>query len=250
MAGKLDGKGAIVTGAAANIGAATAKLFAAEGAKLVLADIDEATEHTAASIRDDGGQAVFVRTDLTDEGQVEALANQADEKLESIDAMVNNAGLQRSGWVNEFPASEWDALMMVNPRSCFLMAKHVSPLMSDGGSIINTSSLAGLKGGPGLSGYSASKGAIIGFSRSLAMELAPRKIRVNTLCPGWVDTAFNDPAIELMGGPKAQAQAVDQMVPLKRQAVPEEIAQAMLFLASDMSSYMTGQSLFVDGGVY
>jgi dihydroanticapsin dehydrogenase len=237
-----------MTGTAANIGAATAKLFGAEGGRLVLADIDEAAEGTAAAVREAGGEATFVRTDVTDEVQIKALADQAVELLGGIDALICNAGLQRSGAVAEFDVADWDALMLVNPRSCFLMAKHCTPHMEKGGAVVNTSSLAGLKGGPGMSGYSASKGAIIGFTRALAMELAPRGIRANSICPGWVDTAFNQPAIEFMGGPEAQAEVVAQGVPLGRQAVPEEIAEGMLFLASDMSSYMTGQAIFIDGG--
>jgi dihydroanticapsin dehydrogenase len=247
--GKLDGKRVVMTGTAANIGAATAKLFGAEGGRLVLADIDEAAESTAAAVRDAGGEATFVKTDVTDEDQIAALAARAEEELGGIDVVVCNAGLQRSGAVGEFDVADWDALMLVNPRSCFLMAKHFTPKMGEGGSIVNTSSLAGLKGGPGMSGYSASKGAIIGFTRSLSMELAPRGIRANTICPGWVDTAFNQPAIDFMGGPDAQAEAISAVVPLNRQASPEEIADGMLFLASDMSSYMTGQSIFIDGGV-
>lgn len=247
--GKLDGKRVVMTGTAANIGAATAKLFGAEGGRLVLADIDEAAESTAAAVRDAGGEATFVKTDVTDEDQVAALAAKAEEELGGIDVVVCNAGLQRSGAVAEFDVADWDALMLVNPRSCFLMAKHCTPKMGEGGAIVNTSSLAGLKGGPGMSGYSASKGAIIGFTRALSMELAPRGIRANTICPGWVDTAFNQPAIDFMGGPDAQAEAIAAVVPLNRQASPEEIAEGMLFLASDMSSYMTGQSIFIDGGV-
>lgn len=246
--GRLDGKRVVMTGTAANIGAATARLLGAEGGRLVLADIDEAAEGTAAAVREAGGEATFVRTDVTEEGQVAALAERAVDLYGGIDVVISNAGLQRSGAVAEFDVADWDALMMVNPRSCFLLAKHCTPRMEEGGAVVNTSSLAGLKGGPGMSGYSASKGAIIGFTRALAMELAPRRIRANTICPGWVDTAFNQPAIEFMGGPEAQAKVISEVVPLARQAVPEEIAEGMLFLASDMSSYMTGQALFIDGG--
>jgi dihydroanticapsin dehydrogenase len=247
--GKLDGKRVVMTGTAANIGAATAKLFGAEGGRLVLADIDEGAEGTAAAVRDAGGEATFVKTDVTDENQIASLAARAVELLGGIDVLVCNAGLQRSGAVAEFDVADWDALMRVNPRSCFLMAKHCTPHMEEGGAVVNTSSLAGLKGGPGMSGYSASKGAIIGFTRALSMELASRGIRANSICPGWVDTAFNQPAIDFMGGPGAQAEAIAAVVPLNRQAVPDEIAEGMLFLASDMSSYMTGQAIFIDGGV-
>jgi dihydroanticapsin dehydrogenase len=252
LAGRLDGKRVVITGAAANIGAATATLFAQEGARIVIGDIDAGAEGTAEQIRSAGGEATFVQTDLTQEDQVRALIDRAVEVLGGIDVMINNAGLQRSGAITEFDVADWDALMTVNPRSCFLMAKHGVPHLreSDSGVIVNTASLAALKGGPGLTGYSASKGAIVGFSRALAMELAPDGIRVNTMCPGWVDTEFNTPAIEFMGGAEAQAKAISGIVPLNRQSTPDEIAQGMLYLASDMSSYMTGQAMFVDGGVF
>jgi dihydroanticapsin dehydrogenase len=142
--------------------------------------------------------------------------------------------------------------MEVNPRSCFLGAKYGLPFLVQrgGGVIVNVASLAGLKGGPGMTAYSASKGAIIAFTKALAAELAPANIRVNAMCPGWIDTPFNQPAIDFMGGREVQDRVVEQIVPLGRQGVPEEIATGMLFLASDASSYMTGQALVIDGGVY
>jgi dihydroanticapsin dehydrogenase len=118
------------------------------------------------------------------------------------------------------------------------------------GSIINTSSLAGQRGGPGLTAYSASKGAVIAFSTALAMELAPDNIRVNAICPGWVDTAFNQPAIDFMGGRATQEEVVRRIVPLRRQAQPHEIAPLFVYLASDESSYVTAQAITIDGGVY
>jgi dihydroanticapsin dehydrogenase len=252
VAGRLQDKRVVITGAAANIGAETAALFAQEGARIVIGDIDSGADGTAQSIRDAGGEATFVHTDLTKEDEVRALIERTVDAVGGLDIMVNNAGVQRSGAVTEFDVSDWDTLMTVNPRSCFLMAKYGVPYLraAGGGVIVNTASLAALKGGPGMTGYSASKGAIVGFSRALAMELAPDGIRVNTMCPGWVDTAFNQPAIDFMGGPQAQREAIKELVPLGRQAVSSEIAEGMLFLASDMSSYMTGQALFMDGGVY
>ena len=119
-----------------------------------------------------------------------------------------------------------------------------------GGAIVNVASLAGLKGGPGMTAYSASKGAIVAFTKALAAELAPDTIRVNAMCPGWIDTPFNQPAIDFMGGREAQEAVVRQIVPLQRQGTPDEIAAGILFLASDASSYMTGQALVIDGGVF
>jgi dihydroanticapsin dehydrogenase len=252
MSGRLEGKRVVITGAAANIGKATALLFAAEGASLVVGDIDEQAQRTADEAAGRGTKATFVRTDVTSSDDMKRLMDAAAEAMGGIDVIVNNAGLQRSGSVTEFTEDDWDALMRVNPRSCFLGAKFGVPHLrrAGGGVIVNTASLAGVKGGPGMTGYSASKGAIVAFTKALAAELAPDRIRVNAICPGWIDTPFNQPAIDFMGGPDRQEEVVQAVVPLGRQGVPEEIATGMVFLASDMSSYMTGQVLIIDGGVY
>jgi NAD(P)-dependent dehydrogenase (short-subunit alcohol dehydrogenase family) len=249
----LENKLTVVTGAATGIGQATAKLFAREGAAVVIGDInEEGGAQTAADIVADGGKAWFFRCDVTEEDQVEGLMRTAAETMGGIDVIVNNAGVQRSGQVTEFSVEEWDLLMRVNPRSCFLGVKYGVPylLQRGGGVIINVASLAGLKGGPGMTAYSASKGAIIAFTKALAPELGPQGIRVNAMCPGWIDTPFNQPAIDFMGGRAVQDKIVEQIVPLKRQGSPEEIASGMVFLASEASSYMTGQALVIDGGVF
>ncbi len=250
---QLQDKVAIITGAATGIGRATALLFAKEGASVVVADINEDdAQRTVADIEDKGGSARFVQTDVSEAEDVQALMERSAEEMDGIDVIVNNAGAQRSGAVTEFQESEWDLLMRVNPRSCFLGAKYGVPYLRErgGGSIVNVSSLAGLKGGPGMTAYSASKGAIIAFTRALAEELAPDNIRANSVCPGWIDTPFNEPAIEFMGGRAQQEEMVQQTVPLKRQGTPEEIAPGILYLASDASSYVTGQELVVDGGFF
>ena len=249
----LQGKVAIITGAATGIGRATALLFAREGASVVVADINEDdAQRTVADIEDEGGSARFVQIDVSEAEDMRTLMERAAEEMGGIDVIVNNAGAQRSGAVTEFEESEWDLLMRVNPRSCFLGAKYGVPYLRErgGGSIVNVSSLAGLKGGPGMTAYSASKGAIIAFTRALAEELAPDNIRANSVCPGWIDTPFNEPAIEFMGGRAQQEEMVQQTVPLKRQGTPEEIAPGILYLASDASSYMTGQELIIDGGFF
>ena len=250
---QLQDKVAIITGAATGIGRATALLFAKEGASVVVADINEDdAQRTVADIEDKGGSARFVQTDVSEAEDVQALMERSAEEMGGIDVIVNNAGAQRSGAVTEFEESEWDLLMRVNPRSCFLGAKYGVPYLRErgGGSIVNVSSLAGLKGGPGMTAYSASKGAIIAFTRALAEELAPDNIRANSVCPGWIDTPFNEPAIEFMGGRAQQEEMVQQTVPLKRQGTSEEIAPGILYLASDASSYVTGQELVIDGGFF
>jgi len=250
---QLSGKLTVITGAATGIGRATSLLFAREGAAVAIGDInEEGGRQTVADIEAAGGRASFVGCNVTEAADVEALMCAAAEAMGGIDIIVNNAGAQRSGRVTEFAVEEWDLLMRVNPRSCFLGVKYGVPYLRQrgGGVIVNVASLAGVKGGPGMTAYSASKGAIVAFTKALAPELAPEGIRVNAMCPGWIDTPFNQPAIDFMGGREAQDQVVQQIVPMGRQGTPEEIAAGMLFLASDASSYMTGQALIIDGGVF
>lgn len=249
---QLEGKLAVITGAATGIGRATAQLFAQEGAQVVVADINEdAAQQTVDAINGENGSAWFVRTDVSDAGDMDTLMKRAMELMGGVDVIFNNAGVQRSGSVTDFEESDWNLLMEVNPKSCFLSAKYGVPYLRErgGGSIVNMASLAGLKGGPGMTAYSASKGAIVAFTTALAAELASDNIRVNCVCPGWIDTPFNQPAIDFMGGRTNQEEMVEQQVPLGRQGTPEEIAPGILFLASDASSYMTGQALSIDGGV-
>ena len=248
MGNRLQGKRIIITGAANNIGKEAARGFVAEGARVVIGDIDaEVGQATATELGTE-----FVRVDVTQEDSVRAFIELSVQKLGGLDVLVQNAGLQRSGKVTDFSASDWDALFAVNTRAHFFGAKHAVPHLrrAGKGSIINTSSLAGKRGGPGLTAYSSSKGAVIAFGTALAVELAPDNIRVNTICPGWVDTAFNQPAIDFMGGRSAQQDVVRRIVPLGRQGESSEIAPLFVYLASDESSYMTAQAITIDGGVY
>jgi len=250
MVGRLAGKRIIITGAVNNIGREAARQFITEGARVVVADIDAvAGRRTADEL---GSGAHFIEADVTKEDEVRDLIERGVAWLGGLDVLVQNAGVQHSGFVTDFDASKWDALFAVNARAHFFGAKYAIPHLrkSGKGSIVNTSSLAGKRGGPGLTAYSASKGAVIAFSTALAMELAKDNIRVNTICPGWVDTPFNQPAIDLMGGRTSQEAVVKSIVPLGRQAVPSEIAPLFVYLASDESSYMTAQAITVDGGVH
>ena len=249
----LVGKRVVMTGGAGYIGRASAILMAQHGASVVIGDLDiDGANETVALIRAEGGTALAVRTDVQSEAEIAALVESAAEVLGGIDVGFFNAGIQRSGAVEGFSADEWDLMFAVNPRHVFLMAKHTVPHLrrAGGGSLVLTSSIAGVKGGPGMTAYSASKGAIVGFGRSLSTELARDGIRVNVLCPGWVDTPFNQPAIEFMGGSMAQEAIVRSLVPLGRQAAPEEMAEIVVFLASGMSSYMTNQVVIADGGIF
>ena len=249
MSGRLTGKRIIITGAVNNIGKEAVRCFVAEGARVVIGDRDDAGAATASSF----GEAVkFIKVDVTSEDSVRRLIDDGAAWLGGLDVLCQNAGLQHSGAVTEFDAAKWDALFSVNARAHFFGAKYAIPHLRKNktGSIINTSSLAGKRGGPGMTAYSASKGAVIAFTTALAMELAPDNIRVNAICPGWVDTAFNQPAINFMGGADQQKKAVSAVVPLGRQAISSEIAPLFVYLASDESTYMTAQAITIDGGVY
>jgi NAD(P)-dependent dehydrogenase (short-subunit alcohol dehydrogenase family) len=242
---------AIVTGAASGIGRAAATELVSRGLDVVVADLDAEGAAQAARELSEVGDALAVQVDMAVASDVERLMAETTAAYGRLDVVVNNAGVQRSGAVTVFAEDDWDLLLGVNPKSCFLAAKYAVPLLKandNGGSIVNVSSIAGLRGGPGQTAYSASKGAIVAFSRALAVELAPDSIRVNCLCPGWVDTPFNAPAIEFMGGRERQDEMISATVPLGRQGRPDEIARTIAFLALDDSAYMTGQAIVVDGG--
>jgi NAD(P)-dependent dehydrogenase (short-subunit alcohol dehydrogenase family) len=250
MMGRLTGKRILTTGAVGNIGKEAVKHFVAEGARVVVGDMNG--EAGQILIRELGDRVAFIQVDVTSETSVAALVNEGAAMLGGLDALVQNAGIQRSGLIADFDQTHWDALFAVNARAHFFGAKHAIPFLRESGkgSIVNTSSLAGKRGGPGLVAYAASKGAVIAFTTALALELAPDNIRVNAICPGWVDTAFNQPAIDFMGGAEAQQAEISALVPLGRQGTSAEMAPLLVYLVSDESSYMTGQAISIDGGVY
>lgn len=247
---RLAGKRILFIGGVTNIGQASVSLMVEQGAKLVVADLNE--KAGLALVQELDGAIDFIRVDVRDEASVEALVAAAAEKLGGLDGLCQNAGLLLVGPVDEFSSESWDAVFAVNMRAQFFAVKHALPHLkaAGGGSIVNMSSVAGKKGGSGRTAYSASKGAVIGFSNSLAAEFAEYNIRVNTICPGWIDTPFNDPAVEIIGGRNAVEEMVKSGVLLRRQGTPEEVATVFAFLISDESSYMTAQSIVVDGGFY
>ena len=248
---RFKGKRILLTGCVANIGRATAERLASEGGSLFLVDIDPRVSDTAEAVRALGARADYAIADVSDPDAVRAATDSAAEFLGGIDVIVNNAGIQRSGVVEEFSFEDWDATLRINAGSVFLFAKYGLPHLkaAGGGAIVNTASIAGTHGGPpSLSAYSASKGAIVMFTKVLAKEVGRFNIRANAIAPGWVDTAFNDPVIEFLGGQSAVDRDVEMNVPLGRQGRPEEIAAGIAFLASDDASYMTGQALIVNGG--
>lgn len=252
---RLDGKIAIVTGAASGIGKATAKLFAQEGAKLVLVDLNETGGKTAAEeIRSIGGVAAFVQADLTKANDVERAVARAIEVYGGVNVLHNNAGLFRFGTVVEATEEQWDQIVAINLKSVFLMSKYVLPHMiaARKGVIINTASIGGMVGVENGSAYAAAKGGVIQLTRSMALDYGPVGIRVNCICPGSTDTPMlqgiwkeEHPA----GVPDNIRQQYADGRPLRRIATPDDIANAALYLASDESRFVTGSSLVVDGGV-
>lgn len=249
---RLAGKKALMIGAATGIGRAAAIQFAENGADLVIADINlPAAEETVASLAQPGRHASAVSCDVREEASVRDTVAAAESRMGGIDTLVFFAGLQKLGHAEQFSGDDWDAVFDVNARGTFFATKYAAPVIRNagGGSIITTSSLAGLRGAPGMTGYSAAKGAVIAYTVALAQELAPDNIRVNSVLPGWIDTPFNNPAIALMGGVAAHGEVVKRIVPLGRQGTPEEVAPIYVFLASEESRYITAKQMMVDGGM-
>jgi NAD(P)-dependent dehydrogenase (short-subunit alcohol dehydrogenase family) len=247
---RLAGKAAIITGGEGSIGMATALAFAAEGAHVFLAGLSEPElQAGAAELGDRGG---FQVTDVTDSAQVKSAVDAAVARFGRLDVVVANAGIAgANGPIADYPEDSFDQTLAVHVKGAFLLAKHAVPHLGRGASIIITSSVVGLTAAPHIAGYATAKHAQVGLMRTLAAELAPRGIRVNTIHPGPVNNEFQHRVEEAAtGADRAAAAAVfDRMIPLGRHAGPDEIARAMLFLASDDSSFMTGATLAVDGGM-
>jgi len=249
---RLAGKRALMIGAATGIGRACVEDFARNGARLIVADINEtAAGETAERARELGAAAASLGCDVREEASLQKLVEAAEAEMEGIDTLVYFAGLMRTGNVAIFDGETWDAIFNVNARGTFFAAKHATPALkrAGGGSFITTASLAGLRGAPGMTAYAAAKGAVIAFTTALAQELAPDNIRVNSVLPGWIDTPFNNPAIEHMGGVEAHGEIVRRLVPLGRQGTPAEVAPIYTFLASEEARYITAKSMMVDGGM-
>jgi NAD(P)-dependent dehydrogenase (short-subunit alcohol dehydrogenase family) len=247
--GALQGKRALITGAASGIGRATALLFAQEGASLVLADTDSAAgQAVAAEIESSGGVAIFTACDVSRSQDCTRAAGLAVERLGGIDILVNAAGVAVRSSVLDLTEEDWDRVMDINAKSVYLMTRQVIPHMGRSASIINLGSGWGLVGGPRAVAYCASKGAVVLMTKAMAIDHGPQGVRVNCLCPGDTDTPMLQREARQLGMPEADflRQAADR--PLGRIGTPAEIAQAALFLASDASSYMTGATLLVDGG--
>jgi NAD(P)-dependent dehydrogenase (short-subunit alcohol dehydrogenase family) len=247
--GRVENKRVLFTGAVSNIGRAAVEALIAEGAHVAVGDVDqEGGKRLAADL---GDRVRFIACDVTEPTQVAALVDDAATWLGGLDALCQNAGVQYAGLISDFSLEDWERTFAVNVRSQFLGAKYALTHLkaAGGGSIVNTASTAGFRAGPGSTAYGASKGAVITLAKTLAVELAPYAIRVNAICPGWVDTPFNQRVVDLMGGPQAQRKSVERYVPLKRQGTPAEIAPMFVYLVSDEAAYITGQTLVIDGGL-
>ena len=249
--GALDDKCALITGGGSGIGRATAMLFAREGARVAVVDVDEAQgQAVAQDIVREGGHALFIRCDVTRAEDCRHAVEQALAGLGGLHVLFNNAGIIRRATVVDLDEGDWDRVMAVNVRSVFLMSKYALPIMAaaGGGSIVNTASGWGLVGGERAAAYCASKGAVVLLTKAMALDHGPQGIRVNCICPGDTDTAMLRHEAEQLGEPADQFLAASARRPLGRVGRPEEIAQAALYLASDASSYVTGAALVVDGG--
>ena len=243
---KLNGKVAVVTGGTSGIGKATALAFGREGAKVAIGARREAEgEAVVREIREAGGDAVFVKTDVTDAAQVDALVKTAVDKWGQLDIAFNNAGIegQHLAPIVEDNTDNLRAILDVNVVGVWNAMRAQLPHMTDGGSIINTSSVAGRRGIGAFSAYAASKFAVEGLSRSVAQEVAGAKVRVNTIAPGPIETEMLERAT---GGDPS---GFIGMVPMGRTGQVDEVANSVVFLASDDSGYITGQSIAVDGGM-
>ena len=247
----IEGKRALVTGAASGMGEATAELFAAEGARVVLADIDAgAVERVASAIRAGGAEAVAVGCDVSVSADVRRAVDITVESFGGLDIVVNCAGIIRRASVVEITEEEWDRVMAVNVGSVFLTGKHAVPAMAagGGGSIVNISSGWGLKGGPDAASYCASKGAVVNLTRAMAIDHGPQNIRVNCICPGDTDTPMLRSEARQLGLDEAAFLEESAERPLHRLGRGEDIARAVRYFASDDAAWVTGSILVVDGG--
>ncbi|MEW2406115.1 SDR family NAD(P)-dependent oxidoreductase [Streptomyces griseoviridis] len=247
--GKLDGRVVLVTGAARGQGEQEARLFRAEGADIVVADVLDDQGRALAEELD----ALYVHLDVGEEDDWRAAVDTARERYGHLDGLVNNAGILRFNALVDTPLDEFMRVVRVNQVGCFLGIRTVAPALEDGATIVNTASYTAVTGMAAVGAYAATKHAILGLTRVAALELAHRRIRVNAVCPGAIDTAMSNPArLDPDADPEEMGRALEELyrklVPLGRVGRPEEVARLALFLTAEDSSYVTGQPFVIDGG--
>jgi 3-oxoacyl-[acyl-carrier protein] reductase len=242
---RFQDKVAMVTGGAAGIGQATALAFASEGAKVVILDLAARGEEVAEKIKQDGGDALFIQTNVSNSDEVQAAVKTAIDTYGQIDILVNNAGITRDNLIMKMKDEDWELVLRINLFSTYHCSKAVvRPMMRKRyGRIINVASVVGLAGQAGQTNYAASKAGIIGFTKSLAKEVGSRNITVNAIAPGFIKTALTDVL------PEEMVKLTIENTPLGRLGEVEDVAKAILFLASDDAAFITGQVLTVDGGL-
>jgi len=242
----------LVTGGAGAIGLATAHRFRDSGALVVIADLDgDRIERAAATFHDPGPAVIGLEVDVTSEPSTGQMVDRVMAAYGRIDVLFTSAGVLVAGSVTETSVADWQRTLAVNLTGTFLCARAVlrAVIAGGGGTIVLMSSTAGLVAEPSIAAYCASKGAVVMLGRQMAVDYARHGIRVNVICPGWIDTPFNAPAIERSGGDDALVPFIDAMVPLGRQGQPDEVADVVAFLASHGSRYMTGTVVVADGGL-
>jgi len=247
MAGRLDGKVALISGGARGMGVAEAEIFAREGAAVVLGDVlDTELEETAELIRGRGGRVLSLRLDVTQESDWESIVTAAESEFGRLDVLVNNAGIVHAGGVEDTTLEDWNRVVAVNQTGVWLGMRAAIPAMrrAGGGSIVNISSIFGIIGSAGTAAYHGTKGAVRLLTKQAAVEYAPERIRVNSVHPGMIDTPMLRSGVD---NPKFKGNPA-MTWPMRRVGRPEEIANGVLFLASDEASFITGAELVIDGG--
>ncbi len=248
----LQNKVVVITGAGSGIGAASALLFAAHGAKVVVSDLNiEKANNTVSAIQKDGGTAIAQQTNVAKEDEMQLLINQTVDQFGQLDVIVNNAGIgpKKMKRTGEYEMSDWDNVVLVNQTGVFYGMKYAIQKMLQqptGGAIVNIASLAGIKASTHNISYAASKAAVIGMTKAAALEYATKNIRVNSVCPGYTQSALLEKLLATRDDMEA---ALKSATPMRRFGEANEIAQAVAWLASDLSSYMTGQAVVLDGGM-